>query len=56
MKARIVIVASLTMLAVVAGAQTKSGGKVPDVLNFTMNRITGQPVNLSNYAGKSCLS
>jgi hypothetical protein len=56
MKARIVIVASLTMLAVVAGAQTKSGSKVPDVLNFTMNRITGQPVNLSNYAGKSCLS
>ena len=55
MKARIVIVASLTMLAVVAGAQTKSGGKVPDVLNFTMNTITGQPVNLSNYAGKVVL-
>src|SRR5499427_10879347 len=55
MKARIVIVASLTMLAVVAGAQTKSGGKVSDVLNFTMNTITGQLVNLSNYSGKVVL-
>jgi len=35
--------------------QARTGGKVPDVLNFTMNSITGQPVNLSRYQGKVLL-
>jgi glutathione peroxidase len=35
--------------------QARPGGKVPDVLNFTMKSITGQPVNLSKYQGKVVL-
>ena len=38
-----------------ATAQTKSGGKVPDVLNFTMNNISGAPVNLARYQGRVLL-
>ena len=53
----IVILAGLlmTLVAGFAAAQTKTGGKVPDVFNFTMNTINGQPVNLSKYAGKVVL-
>jgi glutathione peroxidase len=36
-------------------AQSRTGGKVPDVLNFTMTSISGEPVNLSKYAGKVVL-
>jgi glutathione peroxidase len=32
-----------------------TGGKVPDVLSFTMENIGGQPVNLSKYQGKVVL-
>src|SRR5215475_365636 len=42
-------------VAGIAAAQTKTGGKVPDVLNFTMNNINGTPVNLSKYQGKVVL-
>jgi glutathione peroxidase len=43
------------LAAALAGAQTRVGGKVPDVLNFTVDNITGQPVNLSKYQGKVVL-
>ena len=33
----------------------QTGGKVPDVLNFTVNDIIGRPVNLSKYQGKVVL-
>ncbi|HEY2382131.1 MAG TPA: glutathione peroxidase [Terriglobia bacterium] len=36
-------------------AQTKNGGKVPDVLSFKMNSLNGQPVDLSKYKGKVVL-
>src|SRR5262245_14079423 len=55
MKRTIVTVALLATLAAVADAQTKGGGRVPDVLNFTMDSIVGRPVNLSNYQGKVVL-
>ena len=45
----------LLLLAATAAAQMKNGGKVPDVLNFTMNNINGTPVNLSTYKGKVLL-
>ena len=38
-----------------AFAQSRTGGNVPGVLNFTMNNINGQPVNLSKYQGKVLL-
>jgi glutathione peroxidase len=46
---------SLIVIAGVAIAQTKTGGKVPEVLNFTMNSLGGQPVNLSKYQGRVVL-
>jgi glutathione peroxidase len=46
---------SLIVIAGVAIAQTKTGGKVPEVLNFTMNSLGGQPVNLSKYQGRAVL-
>jgi len=54
---RTTVIPSLLFLLFVAmaGAQSKSGGKVPDVLNFTMTSISGQPVNLSKYQGKVVL-
>jgi len=45
----------ILMAAVLLMLQARTGGKVPDVLNFTMNSITGQPVNLSKYQGKVVL-
>jgi glutathione peroxidase len=55
--ARTIIVAALSC-ALAAGpvrAQTKVGGKVPEALNFTVENISGQPVNLSKYQGKVVL-
>ena len=46
---------SLIVIAGVAIGQTKTGGKVPEVLNFTMNSLGGQPVNLSKYQGRVVL-
>jgi glutathione peroxidase len=46
---------SLIVIAGVAIAQAKTGGKVPEVLNFTMNSLGGQPVNLSKYQGRVVL-
>jgi glutathione peroxidase len=43
------------LLTMTATAQMKNGGKVPEVLNFTMNNINGTPVNLSKYQGKVLL-
>ena len=44
MKTRTVLVILVPILvAALAAAQTKTGGKVPDVLHFTMNNINGQP-------------
>jgi glutathione peroxidase len=45
----------MLFLAGVEAAQSKTGGKVPDVLNFTMNNLNGTPVNLSKYQGKVLL-
>src|SRR5437764_15174156 len=43
------------LITITATAQIKSGGKVPAVLNFTMNNINGTAVNLSRYQGKVLL-
>lgn len=43
------------LIAGLAMAQTRTGGRVPDVLSFTMNNINGQPVSLSKYQGKVVL-
>ena len=45
------------VLAFVTGAQTKPAGstKVAAALDFTMNTINGNPVNLSKYQGKVVL-
>src|SRR5262245_56243145 len=52
----VIVVVVLTALATAfAEAQTKSGGKVPEVFNFTVNNINGQPVSLSKYAGNVVL-
>src|SRR5215510_86605 len=56
MKKTMVTVALMAMLtASLASGQTNSGGKVPEVLNFTMNNITGQAINLSRYQGNVVL-
>src|SRR5262245_42796776 len=56
MKKTTVTVALMAMLAAsLASGQTNSGGKVPEVLNFTMNNITGQSINLSKYQGNVVL-
>lgn len=46
-----------TAVAVVlcGGLIVEAADKVPPVLNFTMNSITGQPVPLSKYQGKVVL-
>jgi glutathione peroxidase len=41
----------LFLIATAAAGQTKSGGKMPDVLSFTMDNIKGTPVNLAKYQG-----
>jgi glutathione peroxidase len=46
---------SILLIATLSTAQTRTGGKVPDVLNFTMKSLSGQPVNLSKYQGKVVL-
>src|ERR687887_670111 len=38
-----------------AVAQSSTGGKVPEIFRFTLDNITGQPVNLSKYQGKVVL-
>ena len=43
----------LTAIALILTLQ--AGGKVPEVLKFTMNNLNGQPVNLSKYQGKVLL-
>jgi glutathione peroxidase len=50
-----VMVLLLALAAVSAIAQTKTGGKVPEVLNYTMNNLNGEPVNLSQFAGNVVL-
>jgi glutathione peroxidase len=52
MKIRVIL---CTLLVAAAAAQSHTGGKVPDVLNFTVNDIIGRPVNLSKYQGKAVL-
>jgi len=57
-RANVTWVVGLVSLVVIAGVlsgQTKTGGKVPEVLNFTMNSLVGQPVNLSKYQGRVVL-
>jgi glutathione peroxidase len=49
------ITLSLLLVAGIAAAQTKTGGKVPDVLSFTMDNINGKPVNLAKYQGSVLL-
>src|SRR5499425_3723135 len=46
---------SLLLTATLSTAQTRTGGKVPDVLNFTMKSLAGQPVSLSKYQGRVVL-
>ena len=36
-------------------AQTRNGGQVPGVLNFTIQSLAGSPVNLAKYQGKVVL-
>ena len=55
MRRMVVSLLPFLLVAAVAAAQSKSGGKVPEVLNFTMNSISGQPMNLSKYQGKVVL-
>ena len=55
MMKRASIVFTTLLIASLSFAQTRTGGKVPEVLNFTMKNITGQPVNLSKYQGKVVL-
>ena len=44
------------LLALSTGVQTSPpGSKVPAALNFTLNRIDGKPVNLSEYQGNVVL-
>jgi len=45
------------ILAILTSAQTKpaGGAKVPAALNFTMNSISGKPVDLSKYQGRVVL-
>jgi glutathione peroxidase len=50
-----VTIALLAVVATGVAAQTKGGGKVPEVLNFTMDSIVGQPVDLSKYQGNVVL-
>src|SRR5690349_17006544 len=45
----------LFLIATTAAGQTKSGGKMPDVLSFTMDSIKGTPVNLAKYQGRVLL-
>ena len=45
----------MLLISGAVGAQTKGGGKVPDVLNFTMNSIKGTPVDLAKYQGRVVL-
>jgi glutathione peroxidase len=54
-KTMIIVTLLFTLAAALAGAQTNTGGKVPDALNFTMSSIRGEPVNLSKYQGKVVL-
>jgi len=46
---------SILLTATLYTAQNRTGGKVPEVLNFTMKSLTGQPVSLSKYEGKVVL-
>jgi glutathione peroxidase len=50
----VTLMVGLIVIAAVAIAQT-TGGKVPEVLKFTMNSLGGQPVNLSKYQGRVVL-
>jgi glutathione peroxidase len=50
----VTLLVSLIVIAGVAIGQT-TGGRVPEVLNFTMNSLGGQPVNLSKYQGRVVL-
>ena len=46
---------SVFLIATLSSAQTRIGGRVPDVLNFTMKSLSGEPVNLSKYQGRVVL-
>lgn len=46
---------ALTGLALPSRAEDKGDKKVPAVLNFTLNDISGKPVPLSQYQGKVVL-
>ncbi len=48
---------SAVVLALLAGAQNKPGGitKVPAALNFTMDSLSGKPIDLSKYQGRVVL-
>ena len=48
-------VLSILLAASLSTAQTSTGGKVPEVLNFTMKSLAGQPVSLSKYQGRVVL-
>src|SRR5262249_17922201 len=46
---------SVLFAFLISGFSMQTGGKVPEVLNFTVNDIIGRPVNLSKYQGKVVL-
>jgi glutathione peroxidase len=43
------------MLMVLAGIQNKPAGSAPPALNFTMNSLSGQAIDLSKYQGRVVL-
>jgi glutathione peroxidase len=43
------------MLMVLAGIQNKPAGSTPPALNFTMNSLSGQAIDLSKYQGRVVL-
>ena len=52
---KVSIALSMLLVATLSAAQTRTGGKVPEVLNFTMSSLAGQPVGLSKYQGRVVL-
>jgi glutathione peroxidase len=49
------VILATFVIAALSMAQTRTGGKVPEVLNFTMKSLNSQSVNLSKYQGKVVL-
>ena len=51
----VIALAAAATTVTVGSAQQRGSTKVPSVLDFTMNSLSGRPVNLSKYQGKVVL-